>query len=278
MDHQSLTCRLNRVADLAADEAARWEGVNSKGEARPRNYSFGAFAEGRLSPPKTGGPVTLSRNRMVLGSDFREAIRDVLNYKLAEYIGTTTVQGSTLHRVLLNMTDVKASIQVRHALPDHLDESVLRSLFYRERWTMKEISAKYREIKKKSETIFSRCGGLSNLCPFCAHLGLLKIDNYRHGRFYCMNPAMVTARNYCNAMLSARITAEGLCWQSFPDDRFAMGSDKSSGGEPPRKPIKSGGLVCWAQEKDEAKLKSTGIADITVSGTRIRCLHAILSA
>ena len=27
MDHQSLSCRLNRVADLAADEAGRWEGV-----------------------------------------------------------------------------------------------------------------------------------------------------------------------------------------------------------------------------------------------------------
>ena len=85
MDHQSLTCRLNRVADLAADEAARWEGLDSKGIARPRNYSFGAFAEGRLNPPTTGGPVTLSRNRVVLGGDFRKAIRDGLNYKLVNY-------------------------------------------------------------------------------------------------------------------------------------------------------------------------------------------------
>jgi hypothetical protein len=173
MDHQSLTCRLNRVADLAADEAARWEGVDSKGNARPPNYSFGAFAERRLSPPKTGGPVTLSRNRIVMGSDFRKPIRDVLNYKLIKYLGENTVQGSTARRVMLEMSDVQASTEVRNILPDHFYETVLRSLLYRERYTVPEIKAKYRELKIKSETIFSRCGGaLAKLCSFCANLGL----------------------------------------------------------------------------------------------------------
>ena len=277
MDHQSLTCRLNRVADLAADEAARWEGVDSKGIARPRNHSFGAFAEGRLNPPKTGGPVTLSRNRIVLGGDFRKAIRDGLNYKLTNYLGANTVQGSTARRVMLEVSDVKASIEVRNILPDYLYETVLRSLLYRERYTASEIKAKYREIQQKSETIFSRLGGaLSKLCPFCAHLGRLKIDNYRHGRFFCRHPAMVTAREHCDAMFGARVTAEGLCWKAFPGDRFKLGSEKLDGA-PPRRPIPSGERIRWIQNKDEAILKSPGIADVIVSGTRIRCLSTVLS-
>jgi hypothetical protein len=41
--------------------------------------------------------------------------------------------------------------------------------------------------------------------------------------------------------------------------------------------LKSGDLICWAQNKDEATLKSPGTTDITVSGTRIRCLNNVLS-
>jgi hypothetical protein len=98
MKHQLVTCRLNRAADSNAEEAARWEGIDDYGNELPPNNSFGAIAEGRLGQPKSGGPVAISRNRVVLGSDFRKAIRDVMNHKLAKYLGMSPIQGSIVNR------------------------------------------------------------------------------------------------------------------------------------------------------------------------------------
>jgi len=274
-DHQSIPCRLNRAADLSADDAARWEGIDVDGKVLPVNDSFGAIAEGRLGPPKNGGPVTLSCTRMVLGSDFRSSIREGMNNRLASYLKMSSIQGSTVNRVLSKETDVGASMKVRKLLPDFLYEATLRSLFYRERWTIQEVMAKYKEANKDSVTIFSRCGPLAKMCPFCANLGILKRDTYRHGRFFCTNPTMVAAREYCDTMLSARLTAEGLCWQAYSNDKFAIGSTKVTGRSIRDAPSNQDKSISWSKTRDEATLKAPGITDIIVSGTRIRCLQAI---
>jgi hypothetical protein len=200
-----------------------------------------------------------------------------MSHKLAKYLRMSPIQGSIVNRVQSKETDVGATRKVRAILPGFLHDAAFRSLFYRERWTVPEIKAKFRGNKGGSgTTILSRCGSVAALCPFCATLGTQKRDSYRHGRFYCMNPTMVAARNYCDAMLSTRITAEGRCWQAYPADKFAIGSAKSDGRNTPARPIRQGASISWAKAKDEASLKSPGVADITVSGTRIRCLHATL--
>ena len=89
--HADLT---EQPADLSADDAARWEGIYVDGKVLSANDSFRAIAEGRLGPPKNGGPVTLNCIRMVLESDFRSPIREGMNYRLASFLRMSSLQGS----------------------------------------------------------------------------------------------------------------------------------------------------------------------------------------
>jgi len=86
---------------------------------------------------------------------------------------------------------------------------------------------------------------------------------------------MVAAREYCDTMLSARLTAEGLCWQAYSNDKFAIGSTKVTGRNIRDAASNQDKSISWAKTRDEATLKAPGITDIIVSGTRIRCLQAI---
>jgi len=291
-DRQTLPCRLNRACDLAAGEAACFEGFTSEDEESAdngvvraeRGESGGRFADERNETDDgTGSPTMVMINELKFENDPRALIRVALAAQhLAYVISGDGIQGVTPRLHVRGSLSTQTSEMAKMLMSDGAYHEAALALLHQSRVSMQTVkgNAKYADGGTMAHYMFAACGPLHNACPFCARLGdngCILRDSHHHARFDCSS--LTPQRQFIDASFSERLCREGRCWHVFgPEEPGAVGAftsdDPQFNEARTRRRQPTLGGVTWSENSDSATLLKGRSQQMVVAGARVRCIAA----